>query len=191
MVAEASRADGEFVRVDRFFNHRIEPEVVAAVVDELATVAATIPHDLIVTAEASGLIPAVALSLATSVPVVFAKKVASDVRTGLTRVVHSPTKGSDTALWIDPILLEGSTDALIVDDFLASGSTAIALCGMLGDAGISIAGVLAVFEKPHQGARTRLGDLGVRVESLVRFERVGSGYEAADDATRVPVGVHA
>src|SRR5688500_13347831 len=99
ILAEATVVEDRILKIDHFLNHRIEPAFMAAMGCALAERLKLFRPDLLLTAEASGIAPALAVATALDVPLVYAKKYSPVVETpALSRVVPSPTKGGDTRL---------------------------------------------------------------------------------------------
>jgi xanthine phosphoribosyltransferase len=115
----------------------------AEVARGIAAIAEPLKPDVIVTAEASGIPPAMATSLELGLPMIYAKKyVTPGPRHSFSRDVASATKGSGYSIDIRQRVIDPGQRALVVDDFLVQGRTAVALgeiieearCEMLGAA---------------------------------------------------------
>lgn len=173
VVNEATVIDNRILRIDHFLNHRIEPAFMAAMGEALAARLAPFQPDLILTAEASGIAPALAVSSALGVPLLYAKKYAPVVEPpALSRLVTSPTKGSDYRLVIASRFLAAGTRVALVDDFLANGRTAVALAEMAIEAGCRVVAAGFIVEKRFQGGRGPLEALGIPVGALACVERL-------------------
>ena len=61
---------------------------------------------------------------------------------------------------------------LLIDDFLANGSALSALIDIVRQAGAQVVGAGIVIEKAFQPGGQRIRELGVRVESLVRIQKM-------------------
>ena len=95
-IRERGRVEGTLLKVDDFLNHRVDPELIAAVGADLAACFAAAAPQVVLTAEASGIPPALACALSLGVPMVFAKKyLGPGGRDVLTREVFSPTRGME------------------------------------------------------------------------------------------------
>jgi len=83
----------------------------------------------IVTAEVSGIAPALTTAIAYDVPVVFARKKKPITMADGVYESHAPshTKGGITPLIISPEYLLSTDKVILIDDFLASGRTIKAL----------------------------------------------------------------
>lgn len=172
-IRSRARVEGELVMVDSFLNHRVDLSLMEAVGRWLAD---RLPAaDCVVTSEASGIAPAMAVSQVRHVPMVFAKK-RSEPRPGvLGRQVESPTKGDRPWLEITPHVLDDLGSAVIVDDFLAGGRTALALAEMLMDAGVDVPGFGFAVERGWAGGRRRLERAGHLVVSAAQVVRIEDG----------------
>jgi xanthine phosphoribosyltransferase len=99
IVREASVADSRILKIDHFLNHRIEPAFMSALGDAMAARIGRLEPDIILTAEASGIAPALATATALGIPMLYAKKYAPVVvePPALSRIVPSPTKAAKSA----------------------------------------------------------------------------------------------
>lgn len=173
IVDEATVVDGRILKIDHFLNHRIEPAFMAAMGDALALRLRPFEPNLVLTAEASGIAPALAVATALNLPLVYAKKYAPVVETpALSRVVPSPTKGGETKLAVSGRYLTKGMRVAIVDDFLANGKTAVALAEIVGDAGATVVAAGFLVEKLFQHGRAGLEALGIPVVALAQVERL-------------------
>jgi xanthine phosphoribosyltransferase len=176
IVQEATVVDNRILKIDHFLNHRVEPAFMAAMGDALAERIRPFEPDLLLTAEASGIAPALAVAMALGIPLVYAKKYSPDVEApALSRVVPSPTKGGNSRLVISGRYLTAKLRVAIVDDFLANGRTALALAEIVDDAGAQtvVAGFLV--EKLFQGGRADLEARGIPIATLAQVERLEEG----------------
>jgi xanthine phosphoribosyltransferase len=176
IMQEATVEQDRILRIDHFLNHRIEPAFMAAMGQAMAERIRPFAPDLLLTAEASGIAPALATAFALAIPLIYAKKYAPVVEPpALSRVVPSPTKGGDTRLVVAARYLQPGMRVALIDDFLANGKTAVALAEIVGDAGAQtvVAGFLV--EKIFQGGRAGLEALGIPVATLAQVERLQNG----------------
>ncbi len=172
-VAERARIEGPLVLVDEFLNHRVEPAVIASVGRELAEAFAPLAPDLILTAEASGIPPAMACSHELEIPMVYAKKyLGTGDRYSFAREVTSPTKGVEYRVEVARRVLPPGLRLIIIDDFLARGRTAEALGEIATEAGCDLLGFGFAIEKRWQGGRERLERHGWVVHSVVELESI-------------------
>lgn len=172
-VAERARIEGNLVLVDEFLNHRVEPEVIASVGRSLAQGFSELSPDLILTAEASGIPPAMACSHEMGIPMVYAKKyLGTGDRYSFAREVTSPTKGVEYRVEVARRVLPPGLRLIIVDDFLARGRTAEALGEIATEAGCDLLGFGFAIEKSWQGGRERLERHGWKVHSVVELTAI-------------------
>ena len=73
-LVERSSVNGDIVNVDTFINHRVNTAVMAEIARRMAAIAAPLRPDVIVTAEASGIPPALLTAAEMDLPMVYAKK---------------------------------------------------------------------------------------------------------------------
>ena len=156
------------LKVDGFINHQVEPGLMDACGAELARRFAGVGATKILTAEISGIAPALTTALHMNLPVVYARKhkpITMPDQVFLT-LTPSHTKGRTVELIISPEYLAGGERILIIDDFLATGATILGLVRLAQTAGAEIVGIGALIEKLFEGGRSTLKELGVPIESL-------------------------
>jgi xanthine phosphoribosyltransferase len=175
LLAERIRRDGRnlgggILKVDGFINHQVDPRLMDACGAELARRFASERPTKVLTAEISGIAPAVATAFHLEIPVVYARKTKPITMPDQVFLTLAPshTKGRTVELIVSPEYLGPAERVLIVDDFLASGATILGLARLAGAAGARIVGVGALVEKTFEGGRAAVLALGVPVESLVR-----------------------
>ena len=173
---EATVQDDRILKIDHFLNHRIEPAFMTALGRALAERIAPFAPDLVLTAEASGIAPALVTALALDVPLVYAKKYAPVVEPpALSRIVPSPTKGGEMRLVVAARYLAPGARVALVDDFLANGKTALALSEIVAEAGATTVVAGFFVEKLFQHGRGPLVDLGIPIATLAQVERLSAG----------------
>lgn len=181
-ILERGRVEGTLLKVDDFLNHRVEPALIGAVGDDLAARFAPAGPQVVLTAEASGIAPALACALALAVPMVFAKKyLGPGGRDVYSREVFSPTRGMEYRVEVARRVLAPGERVLVVDDFLAGGRTAEALGEIAEEAGCPLTGLAFVIEKTFQDGRRRLEAHGWRVEALARVTSLEGDRVALED----------
>jgi xanthine phosphoribosyltransferase len=181
-IFERGRVEGSLLKVDDFLNHRVEPGLIAAVGADLAARYAGAAPRVVLTAEASGIPPALACALALGVPMVFAKKyLGPGGRDVYAREVFSPTRGMEYRVEVARRALAAGERLLVVDDFLAGGRTAEALGEIAEEAGCPVAGFGFAIEKTFQEGRRRLLAHDWRVEALVRVASLEGGRVSLED----------
>jgi xanthine phosphoribosyltransferase len=156
------------LKVDSFINHQVDPSFMMACGEEFARLFSSVNATRILTAEISGIAPAITTGLAMGIPVVFARKskpVTMPDQVYLT-IAPSHTKGINVELIVSPEYLGEGERVLIIDDFLASGSTIMGLVRLIKAAGATLVGIGALIEKDFEGGRELLSPLGVLIESL-------------------------
>ena len=172
-VSARARIEGELILVDEFLNHKVDPIVMAQVGVEMANHFRSIAPELILTAEASGIPPAMACSAELGIPMVYAKKyLGVGNRYTFAREVTSPTKGVEYRVEVARRVLAPGTKVAIVDDFLSRGRTAEALGEIAVEAGCELLGFGFVIEKSWMEGRGRLERHGWNVASLVDIAAV-------------------
>ncbi len=141
------------LKVDSFINHQVDPALMLAVGGALAARLAHLGGNKIVTAEISGIAPALTTALALGVPVVYVRKTRPVTMHPNTMTASAPshTKGDMTLLMISPEYLGPRDRVLVIDDFLASGATIRALVELVQHAGATLVGIGAVIEKRFEG----------------------------------------
>jgi xanthine phosphoribosyltransferase len=176
IVAEATVIEDRILKIDHFLNHRVEPAFMAALGAALAERIRPFAPDLVLTAEASGIAPALAVATALDTPMVYAKKYAPEVEApALSRLVPSPTKGGHSRLVISGRYLSAGLRVAIVDDFLANGRTALALAEIVADAGAHVVVAGFIVEKLFQEGRAALAARDIPIATLAQVERLAGG----------------
>jgi xanthine phosphoribosyltransferase len=183
IVNEATVENDRILKIDHFLNHRIEPELMRAMGAALAERIAPFQPDLVLTAEASGIAPALVTALALDLPVVYAKKYAPVVEPpALSRIVPSPTKGGETRLVVAARYLPAGARVALVDDFLANGKTALALAEIVAEAGAQMVVAGFLVEKLFQGGRTGLEERAIPTVTLAQVRLLREGRVIMSDA---------
>lgn len=146
----------------------MDPALMMAMGEEIARLFAGEPITRILTAEVSGIGPALTTGIVLGVPVVYARKHKPITMSEPVFVETAPshTKGSMVFLMVSPEFIHAGDRVLIVDDFLASGKTIAALARLVKQAGAEIAGIACVVEKTFEGGRELLKDTCERIEAL-------------------------
>ena len=172
-LIERIRRDGRnlgkgILKVDGFINHQVDPMLMDACGRELARRFASVHATKVLTAEISGIAPALTTALHLGLPVVYARKTKPITMPDQVFLTTAPshTKGRMVELIVSPEYLAGGERILIIDDFLASGATIWGLVRLAQTAGASIVGIGALIEKVFEGGRELLKPLGVPIESL-------------------------
>ena len=172
-LIERIRRDGKnlgngILKVDGFINHQVDPALMDACGRELARRFANVGATKVLTAEISGIAPALTTAHHLGLPVVYARKskpITMPDQVFLT-MAPSHTKGRMVELIVSPEYLAGGEKILIIDDFLASGATIWGLVRLAQAAGATIVGIGTLIEKIFEGGRALLEPFGVPIESL-------------------------
>ncbi len=163
----------EFLKVDSFLNHRIDPRFVSLAGEELVSHFADVKVNIVLTAEAAGNVIAYEVARRLDAMAIYAKKgVASTMGAPLTRRISSPTKGGAVELSVSREYLGPGERVLVVDDFLYRGTTSRALAEMVLEARATLVGFGFVIEKGFSGGRKVLDPFGVPVVSLAIIEHM-------------------
>jgi xanthine phosphoribosyltransferase len=181
-LIERIRRDGKnlgngILKVDGFINHQVDPALMDACGKELAQHFAGVGATKVLTAEISGIAPALMTARYLDLPVVYARKnkpITMPDQVFLT-LAPSHTKGRMVELIISPEYLAGHEKILIIDDFLASGATIMGLVRLAQTAGATVVGIGALIEKTFEGGREMLAPLGIPVESLAVIRSMEEG----------------
>jgi len=165
------------LKVDGFVNHQVDPELMVAVGRELARRFGSVGATKVLTAEISGIAPALTTALALEIPVVYARKTKPITMPEriYRQTAPSHTKGRLVELMASPEFLRPSDRILIVDDFLATGQTIAALARLVEEAGAELVGIGTLIEKRFEGGRALLDGLGIPIESLVVISDMSDG----------------
>ena len=172
-VAARARVDGDLVMVDEFLNHRVDAAIIKQVGVDLAARFRGLAPDLILTAEASGIPPALSCAEHLALPMVYARKyLGVGKRYAFAREVASPTKGVEYRVEVARRVLPPGLRVLVVDDFLSGGRTAEALGEITLEAGCELLALGFVIEKSWMEGRRRLERHGWTVEALVTVSTI-------------------
>ena len=177
IMREGKNLGNGILKVDGFINHQVDPKLMDACGKELAIHFKNVGATKILTAEISGIAPALTTGLHLGVPVVYARKhkpITMPDQVYLT-LTPSHTKGNIVELIISQEYLAGGERVLIIDDFLATGATIKGLVRLAQTAGAKIVGVGALVEKIFEGGRAALSSLDVPVISLVTIQSMDNG----------------
>jgi xanthine phosphoribosyltransferase len=168
ILHEGKNLGNGILKVDGFINHQVDPSLMQACGKELARRFRDIGATKVLTAEISGIAPALTTAMELGLPVVYARKHKPITMPDQVFLTLSPshTKGRMVELIVSPEYLAGGEKILIIDDFLASGATILGLVRLAQTAGAVIVGIGALIEKTFEGGRDLLAPLGVRIESL-------------------------
>lgn len=177
ILKDGKNLGGGILKVDGFINHQVDPVLMNACGEELARRFANCGATRVLTAEISGIAPALMTAYYLGLPVVYARKskpVTMPDTVYLT-VAPSHTKGLNVELIVSPEYLARGEKVLIIDDFLASGATIMGLVRLTQAAGAELVGIGTLVEKIFEGGRDLLTPLGLQIESLACITSMDDG----------------
>jgi len=165
------------LKVDSFINHQVDPLLMDACGREFARLFAGLNATKVLTAEISGIAPAVTTALHLGIPVVYARKTRPVTMPDIVLLTTAPshTKGVMTELIVSPEYLSASERVIIIDDFLASGATIMGLVRLAQTSGATLVGIGTLIEKSFEGGRALLEPLGVPIVSLAVIASMDEG----------------
>lgn len=168
---------GGILKVDSFINHQVDPALMEACGQEFARLFAGVGATKVLTAEISGIAPALMAARYLNLPVVYARKAKPITMPDEVFLTLAPshTKGRLVELIISPEYLAGGERVLIIDDFLASGATIAGLVRLAEAAGARVVGIGTLIEKTFEGGRDLLAPLGIPIHSLVSITSMDGG----------------
>jgi xanthine phosphoribosyltransferase len=180
------------LKVDGFINHQLDPDLTAGMGRSFVrrfSVLGVQGITKVITAEVSGIAPALTTAMVLNVPMVYARK---------TRPITMPdgyyssqapshTKGGIVDLIVSPEYLARSDRVLLIDDFLASGKTIEALAVLVAQCGATLCGIGCLIEKTFEGGRERLAHLGVPIVSLALIESMEGEQIVVSNPDDLPI----
>ncbi len=171
ILADGRNLGRGILKVDSFVNHQVDPMLMRACAQELARRFQADRPTKVLTAEISGIAPALLTALELNVPVVYARKHKPITMPDTVFLTTAPshTKGNYVDLMVSPEYLGASERVVIIDDFLASGQTILGLIRLAQAAGSRVIGVGTLIEKTFEGGRELLEAAGMKVEALARI----------------------
>lgn len=175
-LVERIRAEGRnlgrgILKVDGFINHQLDPQLTMGMGEAFATqfaAAGVTGITKIITAEVSGIAPALTTGIVLGVPVVYARKTRpiTMMHGAYTATAPSHTKGGEVELIVSPEYLRPTDRVILIDDFLATGLTINALARLIAQCGATLCGIGCIVEKSFEGGRAALAHLNVPIVSL-------------------------
>ena len=180
--AEAVHLGNGIVQVNSFLNHQIDSGLMATIGTELAqrfAAAGVTAMTRVVTAEVSGIAPALATAQALAVPMVFARKQRPLTMREPYYVAQAPsrTKGGLVPLMIAAPYLLATDRVVLIDDVLATGATLAALAELVRQSGATLCGIGVVMEKRFAPGRQQLSILQVPIVSLAVIDLVNNAVQ--------------
>ncbi len=178
--AEGRNLGSGILKIDSLLNHQLYPDLMYRMGEEMAQRFSGVKVDRILTAEISGIAPALMTGYVMKVPVVYARKLKPITMSGPVFLETAPshTKGGEVNLLVSAEFLLPDQDVLIIDDFLATGQTLRALVRMVESAQSRVAGVGVVVEKTFEGGRAFMRAKGyahLPVEALCTIVSMENG----------------
>ena len=175
-LVERIRSEGRnlgrgILKVDGFVNHQLDPQLTMAMGHAFAerfAEAGVTGITKIITAEVSGIAPALTTGIVLGVPVVYARKTRPITMKHGAYSASAPshTKGGEVELIVSPEYLTAADRVLLIDDFLATGLTINALARLIAQCGATLCGIGSIIEKSFEGGRAALAHLNVPIVSL-------------------------
>lgn len=171
---DAIHVGGGIVKVDSFINHQVDAVLMQTIGDEFAgrfQQSGAAPISKVITAEVSGISPALATAQTLGVPMIYARKQLSTAMTDdyFEAEAVSRTKGNVVNLLISKRYLKPDDRVLIIDDFLATGSTLHALIQIVRQSQATLTGIGCIIEKPSEQGREQLTGLDVPIITLAKI----------------------
>jgi xanthine phosphoribosyltransferase len=183
ILSEGSNLGGGILKVDGFINHQVDPELMQACGRRLAELFQDVGATRVLTAEISGIAPALTTATTLKLPVVYARKTKPITMPDQIFLTLAPshTKGRTVELIVSPEYLAPGEKVLIIDDFLASGQTIMGLVRLAQAAGATIVGIGALIEKRFEGGRELLSRLEVPIHALAVITDMSEGQIVFED----------
>lgn len=183
IMQEGRNLGGGILKVDGLINHQVDPAIMDECGRELAACFANVGATRVLTAEISGIAPALMTALYMKIPVVYARKTRPITMpdTVYLTIAPSHTKGRNVELIVSPEYLKKDEKVIIIDDFLATGATIQGLVRLTQAAGAEVCGIGALIEKTFEGGREALAYLGVPIISLVKITSMDDGKIIFED----------
>ena len=171
----ATLLDDSIVKVDAVLNHQVLPHFIEQVAKEFKN---SLERDNIgpigklLTIEASGIAPTIALAQLLSVPMVYARR---GRRITMSEPVYTESVPSRTSNQVSQIVVSGENlsnndQVLIVDDFLGSGAAADAAARIVSKSGAKLLGFAFVVEKEFESGRSVLSKYDKPIISLTKVD---------------------
>lgn len=171
---EARCLPNGIIGMTSFLNHQVDAPLLKWVGEEFARRFKLLEPTKILTAETSGLLPAISMAMALGIPMVYARKQrpVTMVEEPYVAEAESHTKGGKVRLFVAPEFLLATDRAVIIDDVLATAVTSLALANIVQQSGATLVGVGAVIEKCYEDGRLKLEHLNVPIECLARIAAI-------------------
>lgn len=175
LLAQTTYLGNGLIKASGFLNHRIDTALMTDIGQEFAyrlSEDGIVDISLVVTAETSGIAPALTTAQALGVPMVFARKKRPATMAGecFTAAAPSHTKGQMVELSISAEYLSAADRVLLIDDFLGTGKTSLAMLELLRQSGCHVCAIGFVLEKVYEQGRETFGAINVPVFALARLD---------------------
>jgi xanthine phosphoribosyltransferase len=159
------------LKIDSVINHQVDATLMLEAGAAFARQFGKVNPTRVLTAEVSGIIPAMATAYAMGLPLVYARKHKPVTMADPVFVEFAPshTKGGDVSLMVSPEFLHAGDRVLIIDDFLATGQT---MARIVQSADATVVGIGTLVEKSFEGGRAALQHLDVPIVSLVIIDEM-------------------
>ncbi len=177
ILKEGRNLGGGILKVDSFLNHQIDPALMVRLGAELARRLQHTHPTKVLTAETSGIAPALATAAALEIPLVFARKHAPLTMdyTIVSENAKSRTHGNVVELMVSTEYLTPRDRVLIIDDFLATAQTIEALVRLVNKVNACVVGIGTVVEKKFEHGRENLQGIDVPIVSLAIIASMDDG----------------
>jgi xanthine phosphoribosyltransferase len=177
ILADGRNLGNGVLKVDGFINHQVDPALMDACAREFAKRFQTSGANKVLTAEISGIAPALLTALHMGLPIVYARKIKPVTMPDQVFLTLAPshTKGRTIELIVSPEFLGAGDRVLIIDDFLATGQTILGLVRLAQAAGAKVIAIGTLIEKTFDQGRALLQKVGVPVETLAIIDDMQNG----------------
>lgn len=150
-IQQEGAIDGEIIKVDRFLNHMVDPELIEILAQELSARFVAKAISKVITAETSGIMLALMVAAQLHIPFIYAKKKRPITMPGyFAAASYSFTKQESTTLYVSQEVLNGQDRVLFIDDFFAKGSTLKAIEEIVSQAGATLVGAAVIINKSER-----------------------------------------
>ena len=168
---EGIHIGGGIVKVDGFLNHQVDAGLMHRIGAQLASYFRSAGISKVITAETSGILPALTTASELGCMVIYARKQMSSSMQDdyFSAEAVSRTRGDRVTLRVSKRYLGAHDRVLLIDDFLATGSTLQALVQIVQQSGAVLCGIGCVIEKPQEQGRERFAELQVPIVTLAKI----------------------
>jgi xanthine phosphoribosyltransferase len=173
--SEADYLGNGIIKVDSFLNHRIDTVLMTEIGEALAkrlVAAGANGVNKVLTAETSGIAPALTTAQALGVPMVFARKKPPVTLSAecYESSATSHTKGETVTLHVSSEYLSSLDRVVLIDDFLGTGETMEAMLDLVEQSGATLCGIGYVIEKVYEHGREHLREFDAPLVSLAHID---------------------